>query len=147
MTSLRCDGMIINLWGASSMQLGIELLERRYSTDTIHYYDIKTNYRPLPQVTPDDYARMARAFLLYILGAYLFANGGKMVSLRWLSFFRDFEEAQEANQGQACLAYLYSSLDMLSRGTLCQLVGPWKLIEVGSLILSSILQYMCFPFL
>ena len=76
MTSLRCDGTIINLWGALGMQLGIELLKRRYSTDKIHYYDIKMDYRPLPQVTPNDYAWMAKAFLLYILGAYLFANGG-----------------------------------------------------------------------
>ena len=42
--------------------------------DTIRYYDIETNYRLLPQVTPDDCAWMAMAFLLYILGAYLFAN-------------------------------------------------------------------------
>ena len=34
------------------------------------------DYRPLLQVTHDDYAQMARAFLLYIMGAYFFANGG-----------------------------------------------------------------------
>lgn len=54
---------------------------------------------------------MAKEFLLYILGAYLFANGGKIVSLRWLALFRDFEDAQGSNWGQACLAYLYSFLD------------------------------------
>ena len=40
---------------------------------------------------------MARVFLLYLLGAYLFANGGQTVSLRWLAFFCDFERAQTAN--------------------------------------------------
>ena len=55
--------------------------------DTIRYYDIETNYRPLPQVTHDNYVQMARAFSLYILGAYLFANEGQTVSLRWLSLF------------------------------------------------------------
>ena len=74
---------------------------------------------------------MARAFLLYILGAYLFANRGHTISLRWLALFRDFEVAKEANWGQVCLAYLYSCLDTLSQGTLCQLVGPWKLLEVS----------------
>ena len=37
-----------------------------------------------------------------------------MVSLRWLTLFLDFEEAQRSNWGQACLAYLYSTLDSLS---------------------------------
>jgi len=40
---------------------------------------------------------MARAFLLYILGAYLFSNGGQMVSSRWLALYYDFEDAQRAN--------------------------------------------------
>ena len=89
------------------------------------------DYRPLPQLTADDYAKMDRAFLLYLLGAFLLTNGGQTMSLRWLALFHDFEEAREANWGQVCLAYLYSSLDMLSRGTLHQLLGPWKLLEVN----------------
>ncbi|KAK9997976.1 hypothetical protein SO802_017579 [Lithocarpus litseifolius] len=48
-------------------------------------------------VMPEDYARMARAILLYIFGAYLFANGGQTVSLKWLAPFRDFEDAWGAN--------------------------------------------------
>ena len=81
---------------------------------------------------------MARAFLFHMLGAYLFANGGQTVSLRWLTLFQDFEEAQRANWGQICLAYLYSTLDTLSRGILWQLVGPWKLFEVSSLSIPCI---------
>ncbi|KAL0015542.1 hypothetical protein SO802_002611 [Lithocarpus litseifolius] len=73
---------------------------------------------------------MARAFLLYILEAYLFANGGQMMSLRLLSLFWDFEEARKANWGQTYLAYLYLSLDTFSKGTLHLMVGPWKLLEV-----------------
>jgi len=57
---------------------------------------------------------MARAFFFHLLGAYFFTNGGQMVSLRWLTLFQDFVEAQRANWGQACLAYLYSTLDILS---------------------------------
>ena len=83
-------------------------------------------------------------FLLYLLEAYLFANGRQMVSLRWLALFRDFERARAANQGSVCLAYFYSSLDPFSRGTLRQLVGPWKLLEVSlSLSLSLSVSLSC----
>ena len=40
---------------------------------------------------------MTRAFLLYILGAYLFANEGQTVYLRWLALFCDFGDARGAN--------------------------------------------------
>ena len=82
---------------------------------------------------------MARAFLLHLLGAYLFANGGQAVSSSWLTLFQDFGGAWRANWGQACLAYLYSTLDTLSWGTLQQLVGPWKLLKFSSLSISCIL--------
>ena len=84
-----------------------------------------------PQVTAEECARMARVFLLYLWGVDFFANEGQTVSFRWLSLFRDFERVRDANWGQACLAYFYSSLDTLSWGTLRQLVGLWKLIEVS----------------
>ena len=76
MTGLRCDGAIINLEVKLGTRLVIDLLKRRYSLDTIRYFNIEVDYRPLPQETAMDYARMARAFLIYILGAYLFANEG-----------------------------------------------------------------------
>ncbi|KAK9988574.1 hypothetical protein SO802_028813 [Lithocarpus litseifolius] len=78
----------------------------------------------LPQRTIEERIHMARAFLLYLLGDYLFANGRQMLSLRWLILFHDFTEAQRANWGQACLAYLYSTFNTLSWGTLRQLEEP-----------------------
>ena len=80
---------------------------------------------------------MARAFLLHLMRAYLFANGEQMVSLKWLTLFQDFGEAWRANWRQACLTYLYSTLDTLSRGTLWRLVGPWKLLEISSVFTFS----------
>lgn len=47
MIGLRYDRTIINLGGALGVQLGIQLLRRRYSTETNHYYDIEVDYRPL----------------------------------------------------------------------------------------------------
>lgn len=52
MTSLRYDGSFINLEGELGTALRIELLGWGYMMDTICYFDIETNYRPLPQKTP-----------------------------------------------------------------------------------------------
>lgn len=65
--------------------------------ETIRYTDIEMDYMRLPQVTPTDCARMARAFLQYVLGVYLFANGGLTMFLRWLALFSDFGRARDAN--------------------------------------------------
>ena len=126
MTSLRSHRPIINLKGESSIQLGIDLPGHTHPSEHVCYFDLEKDYKTLFQTTPDDCARMARAFLLYVLEAYLFTNGGQIVSLRWLALFCHFKQAR----GHACLAYFYSVMDMLSWGTLCQLVGPWKHLEV-----------------
>ena len=92
MIGLRCNGAFINLEGESGTQLGIDLLRRRYTTEMICYFNIEMDYKPLPQVTADNSAQMAKTFLLYLLGAYLFANRGQTVSLRWLALFCNFGE-------------------------------------------------------
>ena len=77
MIGLRCDGTLINLKGELGTQLGIDLLGRRYTIEKISYFHIEADYRPFLQVTVDDCAKMARAFLLYLIRAYLFTNRGK----------------------------------------------------------------------
>ena len=44
MTSVRCDRALINLEGESGIQLGIEFFGRRYTNDTIRYFNIKMDY-------------------------------------------------------------------------------------------------------
>ena len=44
MTSLRFEGDIISLDGASGIQLGLNMLGRKYSTKTIRYFDLVSNY-------------------------------------------------------------------------------------------------------
>ena len=44
MIGLRCDSATISLEGESGIRLVIDLLRRRYSTDTICYFDIKADY-------------------------------------------------------------------------------------------------------
>lgn len=48
MTSLRCDEALINFEGELGIWLGIDLPKRRYSTKTIYYFDLETNYEPVP---------------------------------------------------------------------------------------------------
>ena len=141
MTGLSFKRAIINLDSVSGIQLGLDMLGTKYSIEIIHYFDLVSDYMLLPQRIMEEHVWMARAFLLHLLGAYLFTNDGKTVSLRWLTLFQDFANAWRANWGQACLAYLYSTLDTLSRGTLRQLVGPWKLLEVSYLSISCIFIY------
>ena len=99
MTDLSFEGAIISLDDVLSMQLGIDMLGRKYFTETIHYFDLVLDYMFLLQRTTEECVHMARAFLLRLMGAYLFANGGQMVSMRWLTFFQDFREARRANWG------------------------------------------------
>ena len=73
------------------------MLRRRYATKTIRYPGLEIDFMHCPYGTAEECLWMARVFLLYLLEAYLFANGRQMVSLRWLALFRDFERAQTAN--------------------------------------------------
>ena len=75
MIGLRCDRALINLEGKSGTQLGIDLLGRRYNTNTIHFLTLRWITSPYTgdgrRLRP-----MAKAFSLYLLVAYLFANIG-----------------------------------------------------------------------
>lgn len=90
MTGLWFNGVLISLENESGVWLGADLLGRRYATETIRYTDLKVNFMHCPQGTAKKWLQMARAFLLFLVGTYLFTTGGQMVFLRWLALFRDF---------------------------------------------------------
>ena len=75
-TGLQFDGVSISLENESGIRLGADLLGRRYDIETICYTNLKANFMDRLQGTPKECIWMARVFLLYLLGAYLFANGG-----------------------------------------------------------------------
>ena len=77
MTGLSSEGAIISLDGVSSIQLGLDMLGRKYSTKTIHYFDLVSDYMLLSQRTTKECIRMAMAFLLYLLEAYFSLMAGK----------------------------------------------------------------------
>ena len=76
---------------------GINMLGRKYSTETICYFDLVLDYMFLPQKTIEECVRMAKAFLLHLMRAHLFTNDRQMVFLRWLILFQDSGEARRAN--------------------------------------------------
>ena len=63
------------------------MLERMYSTETICYFDLVLDYMFVPLRTRKKCVHLARAFLLHLLGAYIYANGRQTMSLRWLTLF------------------------------------------------------------
>ena len=141
---LRFDGVLISLEDESSVRLGVNLLGKRYATEAIRYTDLKADFMHHLQGMAKECLWMARAFMLFLVGAYLFATGRQMVSLRWLVLFRDFKRDQAANWGSICLAYLYSFLNTLSQGTLRRLVGPWNLLEVSFFFFSLVVHAFSF---
>ena len=82
-----------------SIQLGLDMLGGKYSTETIHNFDLVLDYMLLPRRTRKERIWMAKAFLLHLLGAYLIPNGGQTMSLRWLTLIQDFVDARRANWG------------------------------------------------
>ena len=77
MTSLSFKGTIISWDGISGILLDLDKLGRKYSNETISYFDLVLDYMLFLQRTTKEHIRMARAFLLCLLGAYLFAMVGK----------------------------------------------------------------------
>ena len=76
-TSLSFEGTIINLNGMMGIQLGINMLGRKYSTKTIHYFDLVSDYMLLPQKTTKERVCMARVFFLHLLGLTFLPMVGK----------------------------------------------------------------------
>ena len=64
MIGLSFEGAIINFDGTSSILLGLNMLGRKYSTETIRYFDLVSDYMLLPQRTMKERIHMAKAFLL-----------------------------------------------------------------------------------
>ena len=78
--------------------------------------------------------------MLHLLRAYLFANGGQTVSLRWLTLFQDFGEAWRANWGRHALP-IFTPPSTLSAG-----VPYSSLWGLGSPLRLVLFPFLAFPF-
>ena len=79
MTGLSFEGTFTNLDGVSGIQLGLDMQGRKYSIETIHYFELVSDYMFLPQRTMEEHVRMARAFLLHLLERHGEPTGGRHV--------------------------------------------------------------------
>ena len=62
--------------------MGVDLLGRRYAIEMIYYTYLEVDFMHHPQGMAKECLWMARAFMLFLVRAYLFATGRQMVSLR-----------------------------------------------------------------
>ena len=53
---LNFDGPLIDLEGESGIQLGIDLLGHKYSSESIRYFNLEVDYRPCSQATLNAFA-------------------------------------------------------------------------------------------
>ena len=109
MIGLNFEGAIINLDGVLGIQLGLNMLGRKYSTKTIRYFDLVSGYMHLPQWTTEECIWMATAFLLsFVKGLPLYqwwVNGIFEVVNSLPRLWRGMEGQLEA--GMSCLSLLH----------------------------------------
>ena len=136
MTSLSFKGTIISWDGISGILLDLDKLGRKYSNETICYFDLVLDYMLFLQRTTKEHIRMARAFLLCLLGADLFAMVGKRCPWGGWPSFKTLEMHEGPIRGKHISPIF--TFNTFSQGTLRQIVGPWKPLEVSSLPISWI---------
>ena len=80
---------------------------------------------------PEEVARCARVYLLYVFGCSLFSDkSGNRVPASWLEFLRDLGQVRSYAWGAAVLAYLYRQLGSASIYKTRQCGGYMTLLEV-----------------
>ncbi|KAK1258772.1 hypothetical protein QJS04_geneDACA018713 [Acorus gramineus] len=101
---------------------------------------LKETFSIVPDVELDDdiLQQYARAYILFVLGSTIFADGtGNKIHACYLHLFRDFEDAGRYSWGAAALAHLYRAL---YRGSV---LG--ERMSAGSHGFYSLLQVICKP--
>lgn len=100
--------------------------------------DVHVNREP---TSANDVDRLARVFILCLIGSTLCASRTNTVSLYYLPFFKNFDEIWTFNWGGARLSCLYRNMNSLSRGKSRSIGGFWWAWEV---CMSNWLSYTSF---
>ena len=87
LTGLKSYSPVVHLGDAFGGDLVVELLGCAHPNETIQNYLLTRDFTSHSQATPKDRARMAKAFLLRVVGATVLANANQTVPLRWLEVF------------------------------------------------------------
>ncbi|KAK1258651.1 hypothetical protein QJS04_geneDACA017817 [Acorus gramineus] len=103
---------------------------------------LKETFSIVPDVELDDdiLQQYARAYILFVLGSTIFADGtGNKIHACYLHLFRDFEDAGRYSWGAAALAHLYRALyrgsvlgERMSAGYFVPMqLWSWERLHVG----------------
>ena len=137
LTGLRMRGrrFSFELTEADRKALTLRLLGVPCPSATLKYPALLAAYSQRGQDTAEDRTQMARAFILYLLGAFLVANSAQTVEPGWLLALDDLTAAREYGWGSAVLSHLYATMDSLSR-LVSDPTGCWRLWGVRYFISS-----------
>jgi hypothetical protein len=80
--------------------------------------------------TPEDVDRLARVFILCLIGSTLCAGKTNSVNLYYMPCLKNIDEIGKFNWGGAALSCLYRNMDSLSRGKSESIGGYWRAWEV-----------------
>ncbi|CAN1270870.1 Serine/threonine-protein phosphatase 7 long form homolog [Linum perenne] len=84
-----------------------------------------------PNHTPLDVQRYARAYMLCLIGGFLFPNKStQYVHLMWLPLLGDFTSACGLSWGSACLTWLYREMCRASHVVAEQISGPLFILQI-----------------
>lgn len=93
---------------------------------------LKESFSKCPEDAPIEIVeRYTRAYLLYLVGSTIFSTTtGNKVSIIYLSFFENFDEAGQYAWGAAALAFLYRTLGNASLSSQGTISGSLTLLQV-----------------
>ncbi|CAN1334518.1 Serine/threonine-protein phosphatase 7 long form homolog [Linum perenne] len=111
-------------------QLDVESTDIKGSQLKLRWLNETFNALP-PNPTPFDVQRYARAYMLCLIGGFLFPNKStQYVHLMWLPLLRDFTSAGGLSWGSACLAWLYREMCRASHVVAEQISGPLFILQI-----------------
>ncbi|CAN1807867.1 Serine/threonine-protein phosphatase 7 long form homolog [Linum perenne] len=140
-SGLRIDGGVVTSWTASNswIKMIADFLGPRLKAGSAHMKGSQLKLTWLtqtfnelpPHPTPLDIERYARAYMLCLIGGFLFPNKStRYVHLMWLPLLANFNNAATLSWGLACLAWLYRELCRASHVVSEQLSGAYFIIQI-----------------
>ncbi|KAK9934971.1 hypothetical protein M0R45_022090 [Rubus argutus] len=97
---------------------------------TMTYTEILDSHADWEPRSADDVDRLARVFILCLIGSTLCAGRTNTVNLYYLPCLKNLDEIGTFNWGGAGLSCLYRNMDSLSRGKCQSIGGYWRAWEL-----------------
>jgi hypothetical protein len=109
---------------------------------TMTYTEILDSHADWEPRSADDVDRLARVFILCLIGSTLCAGRTNTVNLYYLPCLKNLDEIGAFNWGGAGLSCLYRNMDSLSRGKCQSIGGYWRAWEVCMHIQLALIRYL-----